>query len=179
MIRTLRAFFLSRALREKLLLVAFVAIGLAWWGSTYTTRASTFWREQRATTSRLGEQQEWIRNKTRIEESAQRAAGQLDSTKTLNANQLVAAMQQIANDTGLKNFSLSGQPQTQPGTQFALHTANFVASRADWESIQKFYGALQQRAPYIAVDQFNLSSNPNNQAQLTLGLRVESVEIVR
>lgn len=179
MIRSLRAYFLSRALREKLLLVAFIVIGLLWWLSAYGTRASTFWRQQRASAAQLAEQNQWIRNKSQIEQSAQRAAGQLDPAKTLNANQLVSTVQQLANDTGLKNFQLSGQPQSTPGAQFALHTASFVIRNAEWEAVRGFYAALQQRAPYIAVDTFNLSSNPNNQAQLTLGLRVESVEIVR
>lgn len=178
MIRTLRASFLSRALREKLLLVAFIGIGVLWWLSAFTTRASTFWRAQRATTAQLTEQNTWIRNRTQIEQSAQRAAAQLEASKTLNANQLAATVRQLADEAGLKNLS-SGQPQTTPGTQFALHSASFMIRNAEWEAVKKFYSALQQRAPYIAVDIFNLQSTPNNQAQLSLSLRVESVEIVR
>lgn len=179
MIRTLRASFLSRALREKLLLVAFIGIGVLWWLSAFTTRASTFWRAQRATTAQLTEQNTWIRNRAQIEQSAQRAAAQLEASKTLNANQLAATVRQLADEAGLKNFTSSGQPQTTPGTQFALHSASFMIRNAEWEAVKKFYSALQQRAPYIAVDIFNLQSTPNNQAQLSLSLRVESVEIVR
>lgn len=179
MIRTLRAFFLSRALREKLLLVAFIGLGVLWWLSAFTTRASTFWRAQRATTAQLNDQNTWIRNRTQIEDSAQRAAAQLEASKTLNANQLVATVRQVADESGLKNITSSGTPVTTPGTQFALHAASFVIRNAEWEAVRNFYGALQRHAPYIAVDQFNLQSTQSNQAQLTLGLRVESVEITR
>lgn len=179
MIRTLRAFFLARALREKLLLVSFIAIGLLWWLSAFGGRAGAFWRQQRTTRAQLTEQAEWIRNKTQIEENAQSAAAKLDPTKTLNANQLATTLQQLANDAGLKSHNLNGSPTTTKSGQFAIHTANYLVRLADWESLVKFYEALQKRAPYIAVDQFSLSATPNNSAQLTLALRAESVEIAR
>lgn len=177
--RRLRAYFLSRALREKLLLVAFIAIGLAWWLSAYGTRMGAFWREQRSTRSRLDEQAQWIRNRSKIESTAQAAAGKLDPAKTLNAIQLPATLQQLANEAGLKNATLSGVPVTARSGQFALHTATYVIRGAEWEALVNFYEALQKRAPYIAVDQFNLTAAPNNPAQLTLSLRAESVEIVQ
>jgi hypothetical protein len=179
MIRSLRAYFLSRALREKLLLVAFVAIGLLWWLSAYSTRANVFWRSYKSDSSRLAEQEQWIRNRTQIEQAMHTAAGKLDPTHTLNANQLATTLQQLANEAGLKNAQLSGTPTTTRSGQFAIHTANYLIRAAEWESLVKFYEALQQRAPYIAVDQFNLTAAANNPAQLTLGLRAESVEVVR
>lgn len=180
MIRSFRAFFLSRALREKLLLVAFIAIGLFWWLSSYTTRASTFWRDQRATRARLAEQAEWIRNRTKIEENAHNAAAKLDPTKTLNAIQLATALNQLANEAGLgRSAQLSGTPVTTKSGQFAIHTATYVIRGAEWEALVKFYEALQKRSPYIAIDQFNLAAAPNNPSQLTLSLKAESVEIVR
>jgi hypothetical protein len=179
MIKNLRAYFLGRALREKLLLFAFIAIGLLWWLSAFSNRAGAFWREQRNTGSQLKIQTEWIKNRTRIEETARVAAAKLDPTKTLNAITLPTTLQQLANDAGLKNAQLSGTPETKRSGQFALHTAGYVIRGADWESLVRFYEALQQRAPYIAVDQFNLTAAPNNPAQLTLSLRAESVEIVQ
>lgn len=177
--RTLRAYFLGRALREKLLLFAFIAIGLLWWLSSYTARASSFWGQQRKTRSQLAEQALWIKNRTRIEETARTAAAKLDPTKTLNAITLPTTLQQLANDAGLKNAQLSGTPVTNRSGQFALHTASFVIRGAEWEALVRFYEALQKHAPYIAVDQFNLSAVANNPAQLTLSLRAESVEIVQ
>lgn len=181
MIRSLRAFFLSRALREKLLLLAFIAIGLLWWLSSFGDRAAAFWRQQRATGSSLTEQAEWIRNKSNIEQNASTAAAKLDPTKTLNANQLATTLQQLANDAGIRNHGLNGSPTTSRSAdgQFAIHTVNYTIRGAEWAAIYKFYQDLQQRAPYIAVDLFNLMAAPSNPAQLTLGLRAESVEIVK
>jgi hypothetical protein len=178
MIRSFRAYFLSRALREKLLLVAFIAIGLLWWFSAYSNRAGGFWREYRNGSLRLAEQNEWIRNRTKIEQDMHTAAGKLDSTKTLNANQLATTLQQLANEAGLKNASLTGSPSTTRSGQFAIHTATYQIRAAEWENLVKFCEAVQTKAPYIAMDQFNLTA-ANNPAQLTLSLKAESVEIVR
>lgn len=175
--RALRHFFLTRALREKLLLVAFIGIGALWWLSAFSTRAGGFWRDQHRTTLRLKEQAQWIKNGPRIEETAQKTAQRLDPAKTLNGNQLVTTVAQLASDAGLKN-TVSGTPTTERSGQFAVHTAEFNINQAEWEPLKSFYEALQQRTPYIAVERFMLSSAPNAPARLTLSLKVVSVEIV-
>ena len=53
MIRTLRVYFLGRLLREKLLLIGLILIGVLWWLSAFGTRAGQFWRTQRGTTATL------------------------------------------------------------------------------------------------------------------------------
>ncbi len=182
MIRSLRAYFLSRALREKLLLLAFVGIGFLWWFSSYSKRAGAFYREQQRTTFNLKDQALWISNKASIEQNAATAAGKLDPTKTLNSNQLATTVQQIANETGLKNAQLSGTPTTRQSGQFAIHSAAYSVRGASWEAIQAFYGALQQRAPYISIDVFTLQAQPgpaNASDLLSLSIRAESVQIVK
>jgi hypothetical protein len=179
MIRTFRAYFLNRALREKLLLVAFVGIGAAWWLTAFGGRAGRFWREQRSTTSRLAEQAQWIQNRSVIEQTAEKTAGRLDPTKTLNGNQLVTTVAQLANDAGLKQIATNGNFSTTTSGQFALHSVEYTIRNADWETLSKFYETLQKRSPYIAVERFVLSAGPANPAQLVLLLKVVSAEIVR
>jgi hypothetical protein len=179
MIRSARAFFLSRALREKLLLVVFIGIAALWWGSSFTARAGAFWQDQRTTTLRLREQAEWIKNRTVIEETAKKTASRLDPTKTLNGNQLVTTVTQLANDTGVKNIQTTGGTQTTTSGQFAVHSQEFIIRNVEWDSLSKFYEALQRRSPYISLERFTLNSAANNAAQLTLSLKVTSVEITR
>ncbi|MDO8540827.1 MAG: GspMb/PilO family protein [Opitutaceae bacterium] len=179
MIRTLRLLFLSRALREKLLLLGFIAIALMWWGSVFAKRAVLFNRERRMTTARLNEQTKWIRDRGAIEEKAQKAASSFDPARTLNANQLAAAVEQLANQAGLRANASSLELTTTPSGQFAVHALRYRISGADWEKLSKFYESLQHRAPYMAIDSFTLSAAPNNPSQLTVELRVVSVEIIR
>lgn len=177
MIRSIRAYFLSRALREKFLLLAFVAIGLLWWASEFSRRAGRFWSAQRATTAQLTEQAQWIREREKIEATAQKTAGRLDKDKTLNGNQLVTTVPRLATEAGLKNIQTSGALENTRTGQFAVHSQEFVVRNVDWEPLIKFYEALQQRSPYIAIERFVLQT-PNNAAQHVLTLKVTSVEIV-
>jgi hypothetical protein len=190
MIRTIRSFFLSRALREKLLLVVFVGIAVLWWGSSFVTRASGFWQAQRTTVLRLREQAEWIKNELReqaewiknentIKETAKKTASRLDPTKTLSGNQLVTTVSQLANEAGLKGLQTAGGTVTTTSGQFAVHSQEFVIRNVEWETLGKFYEALQRRSPYISLERFTLTSAANNAAQLTLNLKVTSVEITR
>jgi type II secretory pathway component PulK len=184
MIRTLRSLFLGCQLREKLLLVAFLTIVVLVWVSNFGKRAGAFWREQRRTTSDLAEQAQWIANSGAIEISAQKAAGRLDAAKTLDGVRLVEAMQKLATDAGLRNTA-TGALSNPPGNgQFSIHSLDFTVRLLDpdpsknWESLTKFYRALQQRSPYIGIESFTLRPEVNR-AQLSFIARVSSVEITK
>ncbi len=178
MIRAVRHFFLTRALREKLLLVAFVAIGVMWWFSAFGKRGGSFWREQRSTTARLTEQAQWIKNRPSIEQAAKQTAERLDPARTLNGNQLVTTVDQLAKEAGLRN-GVGGSPTTEKSGQFAVHTAQYTITQAQYDQIKAFYEALQKRSPYISVEQFKVIAAASNAATLTLSLKVVSVEIAQ
>ena len=167
--RAIRHFFLTRALREKLLLLAFLAVGVLWWLSAFGGHAGTFLREARTTTARLATQDLWIRNRPAIEAAA------LDPAKTLNGNQLVTTVDQLAKEAGLRN-GVGLTPTTQKSGQFAVHTAEYNITNAGWDQLRAFYDALQKRSPYISIERFILSSG-TNPAVLTLNLKIVSVEI--
>ena len=185
MIRTIRALFLGCQLREKLLVVVFLAIAVLLWLSGFSRRANAFWQEQRRTTIDLADQAQWIANSAAIEALAQKAAARLDAAKTLDGVRLTAEVQKMAADAGLRNTQ-SAAPSNPPGNgQFAIHTLDYNVRLNDpdwsknWEALSKFYRALQQRSPYIGIEQFTLSPDAANRAQLSLRLRVSSVEITK
>ena len=115
MIRTLRAFFLGRLLREKLLLVAFALLGVLMWLSDTSKRLRAFWREQHTTTVALADQQRWLDNRKVLENAAQKAASRLDPAQTLDGTRLLAAVGTLAAEAGLRNTS-SGTPTGQSPT---------------------------------------------------------------
>ena len=179
MIRTLRAYFLTRLLREKILLLGFILIGTLWWGSAFWGRTHRFWTEQRRTTVDLREQKLYLDRKVEIETAAEKAASQLDARQTLDGVRLAAAVNQAAHDAGLRNNYSSSQLAPQTNGQFTIHSINFNVNNADYGSLLQFYLNLHKRAPYIGVEQFTLRSNAADTAKLTLVLRVSSVEIPR
>lgn len=177
MIRTLRALFLRCLLREKVLLLAFVLLGVVLWLSSLGGRVGRFWREQRSTTTMLTQQNLLLSQRETIEADAQKAAAQLDASKTLDGNRLVAAVQQLAGDAGLRNFQSRGAPTKKTIGKFSIHTLDFQISRiaaTDWTALNSFYQALGARSPYIGIDKFALNANG---VQHTLALTVSSVEI--
>jgi hypothetical protein len=175
--RALRHYFLTRALREKLLLVAFVAIAALWWFSAFSRHAGTFWRDVRSTSARLAVQSEWIKNRAGIERAAAQTAERLDPTRTLNGNQLVTTVDQLAKDAGLRN-GIGLTPTTEKSGQFAVHTAEYNITNVGWEPLLAFYESLQKRSPYISIERFILSSTQNPEV-LTINLKVVSVEIAQ
>ena len=178
MIRTLRAFFLGRLLREKLLLVAFAAIAVVLWLSSFSARGGRFWREQRRATADLADQARWLSNGPAIEAAAQKTASRLNPALTLDGPRLLAAVATMAAEAGLKNTSSpGGTPPPQSNGQFAIHTLEYTVNRASFEALEKFYEALLKRSPYIGIEQFGLRADAANNAQLTLQLRVSSPEV--
>lgn len=171
MILTLRAFFLSRLLREKLLLVAFVLLGVLMWFSSFSRRTGAFWREQRATTAALAEQKQWLTNRQSIEESERKAAASLDSARTLDATQLFAEVDKLAREAGL-NPALGEQRDDASGK----HLLQVTLAKVEWEPLKKFYLSLQARSPYISIEQFTVRVIPPTH---TATLRVSSVEIAK
>jgi hypothetical protein len=176
MIRTLRALFLSRLLREKILLLAFFGLGTLWWLSSFADRAARFVREERALGIELAIQQQWLDNRGLIEATAQKAASRLDPAQTRNSTRLFTEVSNLANEAGFRNAIINPQPPATIG-QFSIHTLNFTVNNVDWEALKKFYLALQAKAPYVGIDQFSLN-NPGNNTH-TLGMRISSVEIAR
>jgi hypothetical protein len=187
MIRTLRAFFLRCLLREKLLVVVFLAIAVLLWLSGFSKRAGSFWRDQRRTTVDLTEQAQWISHSAAIEAAAQKAAGRLVASSTLDGTRLLEAVQKIAADLGLRNTQSNGLTNPPGNGQFAVHTLDYTVRFNDpdpsgdknMQSLNAFYAALQKRSPYIGIDSFTVAPTPSNRSQLSLVLKVSSVEVLQ
>lgn len=179
MMRTIRAYFLSRLLREKLLLLGLILIGVLWWLSAFGGRAAGFLRERHATLATLAEQQQWLNNRAAIEAAAQKAAGRLDSSKTLDQTRLVNAVNQAAFDAGLRDNYNATAAASETNGQFTVHSVEYQVTNADYATLARFYLNLHQRAPYIGIERFSLASNRGDVSKLTLNLRISSVEIPR
>lgn len=174
-----KAFFLSRLLREKVLLVAFVAIGVVLWGSAFSKRATRTWQVHRALSVELADQKQWLSNQASIEAAAAAAVKNLDPSRTLDETRLVGEVSALAREHNLK--MANDTPQTERSGQFAVHTMLVTIPRAPWQSVKNFYSALASRSPYIGVEQLTLTTDRSNSGQDSLNavIRVTSVEIIR
>jgi hypothetical protein len=174
----MRAYFLGRLLREKVLLVAFVLIGAAIWLSGVSERVGAQWRAIKITSEEIKGQQLWLSQRVRIEKEAELAIEHLDPSKTFDNVRLQSELNTLARSAGLTNYDVSDN-RTARTSQFAVHSVQFSVRNADIGTLIKFYQALAQRAPYLGLEQFALAANRANPSQLTASWRVTSVEIAR
>jgi hypothetical protein len=177
MIRTFRAFYLGRSLREKLLLVILFLVGIGIWLSHFCTRAEVFFAEARHTGNELNVQKQWLANREVIFASAEKAASKFDPSSTLSSIALTTAVTNLATDAGLSNTRADDEPDVSNG-QFAVHTLRFEIPKADWDGLKTFYSALQARHPYITIETFQILQDKGNHAH-TVNLVLSSVEIER
>ena len=175
----MKAFFFTRHLREKLLLVTLLALGAAIWLTGIARRSRTFWREWRATATVLTTQQQWLDNRAGIEASAARAIAHLDPARTFSSPRLLGELSTIADQIGVRSNTSSEILGTERTSQFAVNTVQFAIRNADLASVLSFYDEIDRRAPYLGIEQFSLTVSPGNPALLNVMLRVSSVEIVR
>lgn len=172
----LQAYFLSRLLREKLLLVTIMLLAALALLSNFSGRVAGAGRAGRATAVALADQQQWLANRATIEASAGQAVKNLDPARTLDDTQLVGELNALARAQGLK-FT-SDTPRTERTGQFAVHSVQFNLLKMDWESLKRFYLELTKRSPYISLEQFSLQAERANANLLNASLKVSSVEIV-
>jgi type II secretory pathway component PulK len=172
-----KAFFLSRALREKILLVALIVGAAAMWLSGAGKRAGKFWREVSSTSMDLKEQEIVLGQKDLIEARAHAAIEQLDPSRTFDPVRLQSEINTIANAAGLgSKTSISSVPSDKAG-QFQIHSVQVVVRNADYDSLTKFYTELQKRSPYIGIVSFDVAStSPANGYVLTQSMRISSMQ---
>jgi hypothetical protein len=175
----MKAFFLSRLLREKVLLVALVVAAAAIWLSGAGKRAGKVWRDARTTTIDLTEQEMVLGQKESIEARSRAAVERLDPSRTFDPVRLQSEINTIANAAGLgAKTNINGQP-TERSNQFAIHSVMVTINNADYLALTKFYTELQKRSPYIGIEEFNTSANAPGNPVVRQRLRISSFDFVR
>lgn len=173
----MKRYFLTRSMREKVLLVGFVSIAALVWFLSASGRARAVWQEFQLVRAERKEQQMWIENRATIEEQAARATAQLDPARTLNGTRLVAEMNSIAQSAGLA-AEVSGQ-RTERTSQFAFHSAQVSFRRAELGALVKFYEELSKRSPYVGLEQVSLATDRGSPGTLNASFRVVAAELQR
>jgi type II secretory pathway component PulK len=175
----MKAFFLSRAVREKILMVALVVAAAAMWLSGAGKRAGKLWREVRNTSFDLKEQVVVLGQKDDIEARTKAAGERFDRSRTFDQVRLQSEINTIANAAGLgAKTNISGAPGER-SNQLAVNSAQVSITGADYEAVGRFYTEVQKRAPYIGIEQFDLLASPPNSPNLRQTLRISSFEIAK
>lgn len=173
----MKKFFLKRALREKVLLLVFAVLAVAIWGSSSLKRTRAAWTDWSSAREEFKTQELWLQNAPQIAERAEKATQRLEPAKTLNATRLVGELNTIASTAGLA--ADIGSQRTQTTDQFSFHSVQVNLRRIDLNALVRIYAELLKRSPYMALDQFTLTTDRANPGQLNVSLRVVSVELAK
>ena len=173
----MKAWFISRIAREKLLLLLFVGAAAILWITDLSERVRMTVRGLQETRAVLKIQAKWLGAKSSIEGEAADAVANLDSSRTFNSLRLSAEISTLAKNAGIDQNLRSEIQPTETTAQFSFNTVVVTLNRVDWVALRGFYDELSQRAPYIGIEQFSLESVRNNPADLNARLTVSSVEI--
>jgi hypothetical protein len=171
----MKNFYNTKSMRERVLMLAFLAIGVLWWGSALLTRVRDNVRQWNEVANLAETQRLWSDQATSIAERSAQAASKLDAARTMSATQAYAEVDRLAQ--GLPHDM--GAPRTDPTDNFAIHSLQITFRRVDMAGLVRFYEGIASRAPYVGIDQCTISADRSTPGMVNAVFRVYSVEAIR
>ncbi len=179
-IRALRNYFLSRSIREKMLVLGLVAVTAVVWVSGVMGRGASRIRSLKVAGADLAEQKSWLEQREAIEKRNRAAVADLNPAKTLDTVRLQGKMDEVARSMRLGNNTRVGDSSTIPTNLFKYNTVRVQINNvpiSEYKSLLDFENKIHEFAPYIGVESAQVQVNPSQ--QLSLQMKVFSVELVR
>ncbi len=170
----MKNFYNTKLLRERVLLLAFLGIGVIWWGTALAGRTRQNVRAWQSVAEDAKIQRMWLDRGASIGERTAQVAKQLDAGRTMNAAQAYAEVSRLAQGLPLE----MGAQRTERTDNFALHSLQVTFRRTDMTSLLRFYEGVASRAPYLGIDQCTISADRATPGMLNAVFRIYSVEAV-
>ncbi len=170
----MKNFFNSKTMRERVLMAAFILIGALWWGTSLLGRTQLLKQEWKITSADIDEQQNWLKNKTQVEQRTLKVTAQLNPAKTFNATQAFTEVNRLTQGMEVT----IGETRTERSENFAMHSLQVTIRKVGMPSLIKFYLELSQKAPYLGIDKCSISMDRANPGQVNAAIRIYSVEML-
>ena len=168
----MKNFYNGRLLRERVLLLVFLGIGVLWWGTALIGRVRLNVQVWRSVAQEGEIQRMWLAKSASVGDRTALVAKQLDSARTMNASQAYAVVSQLAQGLPLE----MGAQRTERTDNFALHSLQVTFRRTDMTALVRFYEGVAARSPYLGIDQCTISSDRATPGQINAVFRIYSVE---
>ena len=170
----MKRFYNTKSLRERVLMLAFLLIGVAWWGAEILERGRDAGQAWRSLARDAEVQRLWLGQGGKVGERTAVVARQLDPAHTLNAAQAYAEISRLAQGLPVE----MGAQRTDRTDAFALHSLQVTFRRTDMAALVKFYGGISARAPYLGIEQCTISVDRTTPGLVNAVFRIYSVEAV-
>ena len=165
-------FYNTKLLRERVLMLVFLGIGVLWWGPALAGRIRQNVQAWRSTVQEGELQREWLGRGTSIGERTALVTKKLDPARMMNAAQAYGEVSRLAAGLPLE----MGAQRSERTDNFALHSLQVTFRRTDMTALLRFYEGVVARSPYLGVEQCTISVERATPGQLNAVFRIYSVE---
>jgi hypothetical protein len=169
----MRNFYNGRLLRERVLLLVFLCIGVLWWATALIGRIRQNVQIWHSVSQEAEIQRLWLAKGASVGQRTAQVAKQLDPARTMNAAQAYAEVSRLATGLPLE----MGAQRTDRTDNFSLHSLQVTFRRIDLAGLVRFYEGVAARAPYLGIDQCTISGDRTSPGLHNAVFRIYSVEV--
>lgn len=170
----LRAGFLARSRREKVLAVAFLIVLAVIWLSSLVSRAKSYSAEIRIAKADANDQAQWLDNAETIEARYNEAVSLISDAALPTRSEVLAQI-----DALVRKYQFTFRidpPRSQSRDRLTFHSIAVNIDKGDFDQLQSFQAELVSTLPTVNLEQITLAADSRNPSQLNARLRLVAVE---
>jgi len=177
LLRLIKNWYQKMSLRERLMLIAFVWVFVLGWFGILTRKLGSLHTDINAVRHTLTNQSLVLSQQQTIHDNLGQILGRFDKANTIPAQQLFQMVAEFAKDSNLPNPSVQLQRVAQTSDIFKINTVTVHFSGASIHDLVDFASKIEDKTPYLAIDDMSLTPNPIRPDQLEASMRVSSLEL--
>jgi hypothetical protein len=177
LLRFIRTWYEKMSLRERVMFLAFVWGIVLIWFIVLAHQLAKLRDAVHATQHDTQNQKLVLDQEQVISTKLSQMLSKFDKANVINASQLFGLVAQFAKDSNLPNAQVTQQHVGQTSDIFKVNTVNVHFVNASLHDLVLFASRIEDRTPYLAIDDMSLTPNPINPTLLEATMRVSSLEL--
>ncbi len=178
LLRFIKDWYQKMSMRERGMFIAFVwVIVLGWLG--YLAHKIGHLRDDIKTVQTAATNQKLVLDQQNaIQTNLSQMFSRFDKANVIDAPHLFQMIAQFAKDSSLDGPNTSIQQQrSQTADIFTINTVSVHFSKASIHDLVNFASKIEDKTPYLAIDDISITPSPILPNQLDATLRVSSLEL--
>jgi hypothetical protein len=172
---TAKAWFIGRNVRERSIMLLFLAVVLIIWGHSFLGRATATQTAVYRTGTLLRTQEQILELRPLVDQQLSEVLARIEPGRTLSATRLNAELAGIGARLQL-NPDIP-PARTERVDRFMTHATEVLIRRTSYEKLIEFAGEIAGRSPYLNLEQIQISADRTNPALLDARFRITAVEL--
>ena len=172
-----KAFLKKTSLREKLMILVFVAVLTLVWANSWAKRATEWNRERNTINSELEIQEQYLSRRETISTNLNQALERVEPSKTYAASRLAGEIDSLLRRVGLVQRSTIRPVKTKEGEIFNDHNLDFNLSDVSISDFIKLSNELREKVPYINLRSVSINKSRTNPEALDISYKINSFDL--